>query len=172
MEKNDFGKLSDAIRYIEQCVPSPDKGLPEEAFLFVSRLTPLVNVDILIRNETGHVLLTWRDDKMFGSGWHVPGGCVRVGERLEDRVMAVAAGELGVSVSFEPTPLGLFESIDHARGDRKHHISILFNCALTSQLDSGQMCNTDPPRIGSWAWHSQCPKKMIQYAYEDLLWKF
>ncbi len=171
MAKHGFNGLSDAIRYIEQCMPSPDKGLSEEVFLFASRLTPLVNVDLLIRNEEGHVLLTWRDDEIFGSGWHIPGGCVRLGERFADRIKAVAAIELGVSVSFEPIPVGLFETIDPERMNRQHHVSILFDCTLTSPLNLDLRCNTNPPRPGYWVWHSRRPEKMLQYAYEDLLWK-
>lgn len=171
MAKDDFSGLSDAIRYIERCIHSPDKGLPEKIFLFASRLMPLVNVDLLIRNEEGHVLLTWRHDEIFGSGWHIPGGCVRLGERFADRIIAVATGELGVSVSFESTPVGIFETIDSTRSDRRHHVSILFECTLTSPLDPGQRSNTDSPQLGSWAWHSGHPAKMLQYLYKDLLWK-
>lgn len=169
--KDDFGGLSDAIRYIERCIPSPGKGLPEEVFLFASRLTPLVNVNLLIRNEESHVLLTWRDDETFGSGWHVPGGCVRLGERFADRINVVAVIELGVSVSFKPIPVGLFEAIDPERANRRHHVSILFDCTLTSLLNIDLRCNTDPPSAGYWVWHSRRPEKMLQYAYEDLLWK-
>ena len=170
MAKDDFSKLSDAIRYIEQSMPSPDKGLPEEVFLFASRLTPLVNVDLLIRNEEGHILLTWRDDTIFGRGWHVPGGCVRLGERFADRINAVAAVELGVSVSFQPIPVGLFETIDPERMNRRHHVSVLFDCALTSPLSHDLRYNTNLPRAGYWAWHSRCPAEMLQHTYENLLW--
>src|SRR5438105_4861558 len=49
-------------------------GLPPEVFLFLSRVTPLLNVDLLIQDDRGRTLLTWRDDEFFGAGWHVPGG--------------------------------------------------------------------------------------------------
>lgn len=141
MTKDDFSELSDAIHYIERCIPSPAKWFPEDVFLFASRLTPLVNIDLLIRNEAGHVLLTWRDDEIFGSGWHVPGG-IRLGERFADRIKAVAAVELGVSVSFEPIPIGLFETINSERKNRRHHISILFDCTLNSPLNLDLKYNT------------------------------
>lgn len=170
LEKSNFSELSDAIRYIEQCIPSPDKGLPEEVFLFASRLTPLVNVDILIRNEEGHVLLTWRDDKIFGSGWHVPGGCVRIGEYFADRIVAVARGELGVSVFCYSTPLGVFETIDNMRPFRKHHVSLLFECKLMDSLDPVKEFSGKSSRNGAWLWHPECPPDLLQKAYGDILW--
>ncbi len=50
------------INQLEACVENPTTGLPEDVFLFVSRITPLVNVDLLIKNELNHTLLTWRDE--------------------------------------------------------------------------------------------------------------
>ena len=38
-------------------------GLPDELFLFVSRITPLVNVDLLIQDDRRHTLFTWRSDE-------------------------------------------------------------------------------------------------------------
>ncbi|MBK8750866.1 MAG: NUDIX hydrolase [Candidatus Competibacteraceae bacterium] len=172
MAKDDyFSGLSDAICYIERSIPSPNKGLPEEVFLLVSRLTPLVNVDLLIRNKEGHILLTWRDDEIFGSGWHIPGGCVRLGERFADRIKAVAAIELGVNVSFEPIPVGVFETIVPERNNRQHHVSILFDCILTSPPNLDLRYNANSPRAGYWAWHSRCPAEMLQHTYENLLWR-
>ena len=62
----------------------PNGGLPEELFLFVSRLVPMVNVDLFISDDQGRVLLTWRDDEIFGAGWHIPGGMIRYKETAQD----------------------------------------------------------------------------------------
>ena len=51
-----------------------NNGLPHDLFVFVSRLTPLVNVDLLIQDPHHGTLLTWRHDETYGPGWHVPGG--------------------------------------------------------------------------------------------------
>ena len=63
----------------------PAKGLGDELFLVVASLTPIVNVDILIVKE-GNILLSWRDDEQCGAGWHLPGGCVRLKETLEQKL--------------------------------------------------------------------------------------
>ncbi len=170
MAKHDFSALSDAICYIERCVPLPDKGLPEEIFLFASRLTPLVNVDLLIRNEEGHVLLTWRDDEIFGSGWHVPGGCIRLSERFADRIGVVSRDELGANVIFSPVPLSVMESIDNKRICRTHHVSILFDCKLLSYPSRQKWSGNELPVAGEWAWHMECPDKFLQPLYREILW--
>lgn len=51
-------ELTKIIDILESSIQNPSKGLPEELFLFVSRITPLVNVDLLIKNEQNHTLLT------------------------------------------------------------------------------------------------------------------
>ena len=76
-------------------------GLPDEVFYYISRTTPLVNVDLLIKDENGRTLLSWRNDRYAGKGWHVPGGIVRFKETLETRVQKVAEIEVGVNISFE-----------------------------------------------------------------------
>lgn len=52
------GKLFEQLRALPL---APEQGLPEELFPFVSQITPLVNVDLLIRDPQCGVLLTWRE---------------------------------------------------------------------------------------------------------------
>src|SRR5436190_14846458 len=99
-----------AIETIETSLGEPRDGLPEDVFHFVSRLTPLVNVDLLIKDEGSRTLLTWRDDEFYGPGWHVPGGIIRFKEPAVDRVRACAREELGAVVEPEPSPVFVMES--------------------------------------------------------------
>ena len=73
----------------------PRRGRPDPVFELIRRLTPTVNVDLLRRNAAGEVLLSWREDPLHGAGWHVPGGIIRILERLDDRIATVARAELG-----------------------------------------------------------------------------
>ncbi|MEI7983545.1 MAG: NUDIX hydrolase, partial [Bacteroidota bacterium] len=59
---NDSKKIQDTIEILNKQIPDPRLGLPEEVFLFISRLTPMVNVDLLIKDKKGLALLSWRDD--------------------------------------------------------------------------------------------------------------
>ena len=55
-----MGRLLTLIRQLESEIDAVEAGLPGELFLFVSRVTPLVNVDLLIEDEHKRTLLTWR----------------------------------------------------------------------------------------------------------------
>ena len=39
-----------AIKYLKKKVLYPSKGLPDDLFYYVSSITPMINVDILIKN--------------------------------------------------------------------------------------------------------------------------
>ena len=80
-----YEKVKEAIIQLKNAMElenvNPTEGLPEELFVFSSTLIPLVNVDLLVTNENGQLLLSWRDDIYHGKGWHLPGGCVRLREK-------------------------------------------------------------------------------------------
>ena len=69
--------------------------MPESVFLFVSGITPLINVDLLIKDEQ-HVRSSLG---AMTSGWHIPGGIIRYKESAADRVRAVAHTELGADLA-------------------------------------------------------------------------
>lgn len=150
-----------AIDCLEKTIGDPARGLPEEVFLFISRITPLVNVDLLIKNEEGHVLLTWRDDGLYSPGWHVPGGILRCRETLTDRLHTVAANELGADITFDPKPLAVNELIEPVRKVRAHFVSFLYQCTLRRGPDEAWRFRQGSPAPGAWAWHSRCPDNLI-----------
>src|SRR6476659_7187520 len=87
----------------------------------------MVNVDLLISAEQGRILLTWREDEIHGTGWHVPGGLIRFKETAEDRIRARALGELGAEVACEEAPI-VEQIIELVRQTRGHHISVVYRC--------------------------------------------
>lgn len=161
-------ELGRVITELESFTPAPEQGLPEPVFLLLSRLTPLVSVDLLIRDERGRTLLTWRDDKSYGPGWHVPGGIVRYGEKAATRIHQVARLELGAEVDFEPIPLSLQELLKPKARERGHIISMLYRCRLLSAPFARLSFDPAAPRPGQWLWHDRCPDNLIQEqrAYE------
>jgi colanic acid biosynthesis protein WcaH len=153
--------LKRLIDSLEEAIGNPAGGLPEDVFLFVSRITPLVNVDLLIKNELGETLLTWRDDGFFPPGWHVPGGIVRYKETMSCRISAVAANELGAAVDFKRIPVAVNEVIHPSRSIRGHFISFLYECSLVSPPDEKLRYQGGHPRHGEWSWHAKCPEDII-----------
>lgn len=154
--------IADAIAVLDKQVPNPSAGLPDELFYYISKITPLVNVDLLIKDENGRTLLSWRDDQYCGKGWHVPGGVVRFRETLETRVKKVAETEIGTSVDFDPNPIAINQIILNECEIRSHFISILYKCSLSSAFvpENKGISNTDP---GYLMWHDNCPDNLLKF---------
>jgi len=153
---------ADLVAALDAALGQPSQGLPEALFLLVSRLTPMVNVDLLIRNDAGQTLLTWRHDEFYGPGWHVPGGIVRFKEHFATRIAEVARIELGCAVSFTQPPLALNEIMATDRDVRGHFVSLLFECRLTTPPDPALNFRGEVPISGQWQWHDRCPDNLIR----------
>lgn len=154
-------RLEDHIAAIDAAVADPQHGLPTPLFDLLSRLTPMLNVDLLIRNEQRQTLLTWRHDDLY-LGWHIPGGVIRFKEQMAERIAAVARLELGATVRLlQPEPVAIHQIIQPVRRARGHFVSFLFECALTSPLDESLAFTDGSPQNGQWAWHATYPPAMI-----------
>ncbi len=147
------------------------QDLPEDLFLLLTRLTPLVNVDLLIKDDQNRTLLTWRDDEFYSAGWHLPGGVIRFRETAAERLSAVARNELGAEVIFDSRPLWVAEMIDHTREIRGHFISLLYRCALASAPREELKYRGDVPAPRLWKWHASCPPDLlpVHRVYERFL---
>ena len=152
--------IHQAIKFLDKQIPNSSLGLPEEIFLFISRLTPLVNVDLLIKDEKGRTLLSWRDDKFVGAGWYIPGGIIRYKESLEQRIRKVAESEIGTMVEFEPVPL-TFNQIILKQNTRGHFISLLYKCFLSSKYVPKNFGLKEKDE-GFLKWHDFCPSNLIK----------
>lgn len=149
------------LAMIEASIDGGPGDLGEELFLVISRLTPLVNVDLFIQNRSGRTLLTWREDEYFGAGWHIPGGIIRYKETAADRLRKCAREELNAEISFEAAPMMISETIREQQ-DRGHLISMLYRCRLESPLDEAQRATTDAPVPGAWRWHDVAPPNLLE----------
>ena len=154
-------EIKDLLTKLDAQIPSAKSGLPLDIFYFVSRLTPLVNVDLLVKNERKQALLVWREDQYY-RGWHVAGGIIRFKEKIEDRIRAVAKNEFGATVEFEPQSIAMHEKFAPDRDIRGHFLSLLYRTYLTSEPDEKLRC-TDPknPQPHQWLWHEGCPSNLI-----------
>ena len=145
---------------LEPLIENPTEGLPDEIFAFVSTITPLVNVDLLIKNKKNQTLLTWRNDGYNPPGWHIPGGIIRYKETIADRLSAVALNELGANIRFTKDPLAV-RGIMTSRKFRGHAISLLYECTLTTPLIKELEYKKGTPKSGEWAWHNKCPDNIL-----------
>ena len=130
-----MSELNNALNIIFSNVKDAREGLGQKIFHFISKLTPMINVDILAEDNDGRKLLTWRSDKFYGPGWHVPGGVIRFKEKINDRINAVAMEELNAKISFKSSPNLVRENITCVRDTRGHFISLLFCCKIIILMD-------------------------------------
>ena len=163
-----MGKL---LREVRQTFGDPRDGLPEDLFLFISELTPMINVDLLITNHQRETLLTWREDEFYGPGWHVPGGIIRFKEPAAARIAKVAQQELGASVENEDSPILVTEIMNPTRETRGHFISMLYRCTLKTALSNDNEFSEECPKNNHWRWFSVAPENLIyqQKMYADLI---
>jgi ADP-ribose pyrophosphatase YjhB (NUDIX family) len=157
MTTNRLGKL---VRELLAIAGDPTTGLPEDVFVYASQITPLVNVDLLIKDDVNGALLTWRDDDYYGAGWHIPGGIIRYKETFSDRIHAVARQELGASVAHDAGPIAINQVIHPTKTIRGHFISLLFVCRLISPPEETLAALVQPKR-GQFQWHKTCPDNLI-----------
>lgn len=159
-QQNKFKNLSEAIKFLDKQIENPSKGLPEEVFLFASRIIPMVNVDLLIKDENGRTLLSWRNDQYAGQGWHLPGGIIRFKETIKKRLEKVAETEIGAKVKFDLKPIAINEIIIKPK-TRGHFISFLYKCYLPSNFipENKGLKETD---AGYLKWHAACPDNLLK----------
>lgn len=154
--------ISTAIKYLKKKVLYPSKGLPDDLFYYVSSITPMINVDLLIKNNNGHTLLAWRDDQYAGKGWHIPGGIIRYKESINERINEVAKNEIGAFINFyHPEPIAINEIFNYETETRNHFISLLYKCSLptTFVIKNKVLSKSDS---GYLMWHNSCPNNLLK----------
>ena len=152
--------INKTIAGIEATITNSKVGLPEEVFKMVSRLTPLVNVDLLIKDKDNRTLLAWRDDKYVGDGWHIPGGIVRFKEHFGHRIHKVAETEIGAPIAFNPEPIAVNQVMSNNE-TRGHFISFLYECTLLTDFTPINL-NLSPNDPGYLSWHKACPDNLVK----------
>jgi len=149
---------------LERAIPDASIGLGNDLFLAISRLTPLVNVDLLVQKSFSgklHTLLSWRSDEFY-VGWHFPGGILRFKERLESRVKKVGEQELSSPITSIKGPLEVNEFMNPARDVRGHFLSLLYTVELGSYQAIGLYNSNEVIRPGALRWFVQAPNDLLK----------
>jgi colanic acid biosynthesis protein WcaH len=153
--------ITEACQFLDKQIQDKTVGLPDDIFYFISRVTPLVNTDLLIKDKKDRTLLAWRDDQYCGKGWHIPGSIVRFKESLEHRIIETARKELGTTdIVYDKNPLIMHEIILPEHDNRAHFISFLYKCSLNDDyviLNDGKSTYDS----GYMEWHYGCPDNLI-----------
>lgn len=157
---------------------SANTGLGTELFHFVSSLTPIVNVDLVVYNSKGQFLLAMRNDPHCGKGWHIPGGCVRFKETIDARIKKVVQSELNLTdFTYDKEPMKGFEimwdkdqrSLEND-DERAHFITLAYKCYAPDSyiIDNQGKSETE---VGYLRWFDKLPDNLlkIQNCYRYIL---
>lgn len=74
-------------------------SLPEKVFKSVVASTPLISIDLIVRNNQGKILLGKRTNRPAQGYWFVPGGRVLKDEAIEQAFKRLLIVELGLEFS-------------------------------------------------------------------------
>ncbi|MDF1884292.1 GDP-mannose mannosyl hydrolase [Sulfurimonas sp. SAG-AH-194-C21] len=84
--------------------------LDTKTFANIVQKTPLIAIDLIVKNELGQVLLGKRVNKPAQNSWFVPGGRVFKDETLDDAFTRIVYDELGVKLTRDAAIFhGLYE---------------------------------------------------------------
>jgi colanic acid biosynthesis protein WcaH len=90
--------------------PSGPQLLNEQELTTVIRLTPLVSIDLIVRDSAGRVLLGLRNNEPAKDFYFVPGGRILKDERLCDAFARILINETNIETRYESaTLLGVYE---------------------------------------------------------------
>ena len=132
-------------------------GLPEHLFEYISSITPMINVDLLVHNPRKGVILSWRSDKFYGPGWHIPGGIIRFKESLITRLKKVALKELNIENLEQINFQSIYQIMNPSRDIRGHFLSLLFSSEISLMEDFKKTSLEQ----GTCKWHTSVPVDLI-----------
>jgi colanic acid biosynthesis protein WcaH len=105
--------------------------LDKQTFSTVIKSTPLVSIDLVIKNNRGQALLGQRLNRPAKGYWFVPGGRILKDESLSDAFVRLTTEELGQTFTIDQaTLLGPFDHFyqDNVFGDEftTHYVAIAY----------------------------------------------
>ena len=80
----------------------------DEEFLRIVDATPLVSIDLIVRNEHGQALLGKRLNRPAKDSWFVPGGRIRKNETVRQALARISQRELGTAIT-DAKLVGVFD---------------------------------------------------------------
>jgi len=114
--------------------------LDKETFSTVIESTPLVSIDLVVKNKHGQALLGERLNKPAKGYWFVPGGRILKDESMADAFKRLTKEELGQAFSINQAELlGPFDHFysDNVFGDEfsTHYVAIAYVLTLDTDLE-------------------------------------
>jgi colanic acid biosynthesis protein WcaH len=116
--------------------PRPGENLPPEDFAAIVRLTPLVSMDLIVRDREGRILLGRRVNEPARGAYFVPGGRITKNESRPNAFRRLCQMELGREYEMSQARfIGTFDHIYATNalqrpGFGTHYVVLAFEWAL------------------------------------------
>jgi colanic acid biosynthesis protein WcaH len=114
--------------------------LDKSALLKIVEISPLISIDLIIRNIHNEVLLGLRNNEPAKNYWFVPGGRICKGERLAQAFERISQEEIGETLTIQDARfLGVFEhfyqeNFAQEPGIDTHYIVLAYEICLCNSL--------------------------------------
>lgn len=129
--------------------------LDEQRFLSVIEASPLVSIDLVIKNHRDEILLGERQNRPAQGYWFVPGGRIQKNETIAEAFDRLTKVELGQSFSLaQARCLGPYDHIyrDNFKGKEgigTHYVAIAYELRITEQ-DMQELVLDDQHSSQAW----------------------
>jgi len=116
--------------------------LNNDEFLKVVENTPLVSIDLIVRNVKGHILMGKRKNNPARGSWFVPGGRIKKGQDRNEALARIGDNELNVELTRDDVRfIGVFEhyyeneNFAEKEGVSTQYIVIAYECYIDLDID-------------------------------------
>jgi colanic acid biosynthesis protein WcaH len=113
----------------------------EKNALEIIKSTPLVSIDLIIKNPSEKVLLGKRANRPAKDYWFVPGGRIIKNETIKQALKRISEVEVGVDLSVEAhSLLGAYDHIYednflNVSGINTHYVALAFAITLLQDIE-------------------------------------
>ena len=116
--------------------------LEKELFSSIIENTPLISIDLIIKDSEGKILLGQRINKPAKNSWFVPGGRIYKDEKIEDAFKRITKDEIGKEFSISNSSFkGVYQHFydDNVFNDNfsTHYIVLGFELVIKEELSLG-----------------------------------
>ncbi len=104
------------------------KRLSQKEFTDIYGKVPRLTVDVIVKSRSG-IVFAKRDIEPWKGKWHIPGGTVRLNERMEEAAVRIMLEETGLLVTVGRL-LGAIEYLYDKNHIHNHSVSVVFLASL------------------------------------------
>ena len=114
--------------------------LTKDTLLKIIKNTPLVSIDLIIRDKNANVLLGLRNNEPAKGNWFVPGGRIRKDEHIADAFARISLAEIGMKLELAASKfLGVYEHLysqnfAHEPDISTHYIVLAYETTIGSDF--------------------------------------